>query len=158
MAKRFELEMSECVIIGIGNILKSDDGIGVHAIRYLQDRLPQDVTLVEGGVYSPDLLIFLEDCHKVIFIDGLDAQEEPGAIYRFSPREVKRDTSTPPLSLHDFGLYDLIASAELLDQCPQEMTIIGVQIKSLETGMELSKELQDTLPEIHRLVMEELDD
>jgi len=149
--------MSECVIIGIGNILKSDDGIGVHAVRYLQDRLPQDVTLVEGGVYSPDLLTFLEDCRKVIFIDGLDAQEEPGAIYRFSPREVKRDTSSPPLSLHDFGLYDLITSAELLDQCPEEITIIGVQIKSLETGMELSGELRGTLPEIHRLVMEELD-
>ena len=149
--------MSECVIIGIGNILKSDDGIGVHAVRYLQERLPEDVALVEGGVYSPDLLTFLEDCRKVIFIDGLDAQEEPGSIYRFSPKEVKKDTSTPPLSLHDFGLYDLIHSAELLDQCPEEMTIIAVQIKSLETGMELSEELQGTLPEIHRLVMEELD-
>lgn len=149
--------MSERVVIGIGNILRSDDGIGVHAVRYLQERLPEDVTLVEGGVYSPDLLTFLEDCRKVIFIDGIDARDEPGAIYRFSPREVKRDNSTPPLSLHDFGLYDLINAAELLDQCPEEVTIIAVQVKTLETGMELSRELREVLPEIHRLVMEELD-
>jgi len=149
--------MSERVIIGIGNILRSDDGIGVHAVRYLQERLPEDVTLVEGGVYSPDLLTFLEDCRKVIFIDGIDARDEPGAIYRFSHREVRRDNSTPPLSLHDFGLYDLINTAELLDQCPEEVTIIAVQVKTLETGMELSRELREVLPEIHRLVMEELD-
>ncbi|MDY6796572.1 MAG: HyaD/HybD family hydrogenase maturation endopeptidase [Actinomycetota bacterium] len=150
-------EMSDCVVIGIGNLLMSDDGIGVHAVRYLRQRLTLDVELLEGGIYSPDLLYFLENRRKAVFIDGVDAGEEPGTIYRFSPHQVARGKTAPALSLHDYGLYDLLNAAILLDQCPEEVTIIAVQVKSLETGMELSGELRDRLPDIYRLVMEELD-
>lgn len=149
--------MSDCVIIGIGNILKTDDGIGVHAVRYLRDRLPGGVLLVEGGTYSPDLLPCLEKRRRAIFIDGVDARDEPGVIFRFSPRELARRLPSVPLSLHDFGLYDLITAADLLDLRPADITIIAVQVKSLETGTELSPELEEALPRIHRLIVEELD-
>ena len=147
--------MEECVIIGIGNVLHGDDGLGVHAIRYLKERMPESVTLVEGGVYGLDLLTWLDGPRHAIFIDAMDVEDEPGSVYRFSPQDVLEQPKTP-LSVHDLGLYDLIAAAKLLDQCPEHITIIAVQIKSVAMGMELSKEVRDALPHVHRLVLEEI--
>jgi hydrogenase maturation protease len=148
--------VSEFVVIGIGNLLMSDDGVGIHAVRYLEGKLPESVPLVEGGVYGIDLLTYLEGRDKAIFIDAIDAGEEPGAVFRFSPREVRRSQETPAVSLHDLGLYDLIAAAQLMEQCPEDIIVIAVQVKSMETGMELSREVRDSLPHVHRLVLEEL--
>jgi len=75
--------MSDSVIIGIGNLIRSDDGIGVHVARRLQGMVPDDVEVVEGSVYCADLFGFLEGRSKAIFIDGIDAGEEPGAVFRF---------------------------------------------------------------------------
>lgn len=147
--------MQDCVIIGIGNALHGDDGLGVHAIRYLEGRLPEGVDLVEGGVYSLDLLPYLDGVSHAIFIDAMDVGDEPGSIYRFSPQDVMEQPKTP-LSVHDIGLYDLIAAAQLLDQCPERITIIAVQVKSIAMGMDLSPEVREALPHIHRLVMEEI--
>jgi hydrogenase maturation protease len=149
--------MSDCIIIGIGNPLAGDDGIGAHAVDYLQGKLPDEVTLVEGEVYSLDLLPFLEGRDQAIFIDGVDIADDPGAVYRFSLEDVAQRLPAPSLSMHDFGIYELIAAARLLDQCPSRITIIAVQVKSLEVGMELSSEVRDSLPHIHRLVLEEID-
>ncbi len=147
---------ADCVVIGIGNPLHGDDGVGVRAVECLRGRLPENVELVEGMIYGPDLLPCLEGRGKAIFIDAIDAGEEPGAVFRFSPREVRQDKGAPALSLHDFGLYELIAAAELLDQCPKEITVIAVQVKSMEMGMELSPEVEAALPHVSRLVLEEL--
>jgi hydrogenase maturation protease len=147
--------MQDCVIIGIGNLLHGDDGVGVHAVKYLEGKVPENVRLVEGGVYSLDLLVFLEGVSHAIFIDAVDVEDEPGAIYRFSPQDVMEQPKTP-LSVHDLGLYDLIGAAELLDQRPEHITIIAVQVKSLEMGMDLSPELRKALPRIHGLILEEI--
>jgi hydrogenase maturation protease len=147
--------MQDCVIIGIGNLLHGDDGVGVHAVKYLEGKVPENVRLVEGGVYSLDLLAFLEGVNHAIFIDAVDVEDEPGAIYRFSPQDVMEQPKTP-LSVHDLGLYDLIGAAELLNQRPEHITIIAVQVKSLEMGMDLSPEVRKALPRIHGLILEEI--
>jgi hydrogenase maturation protease len=151
-------EMSKnCVILGIGNVLMRDDGVGVHVVRRLRERVPEGVELVEGGVYAPDLLVFLENRRKAVFIDGVDVGEEPGAVFRFPARKVGRKLSSPPISLHDYGVYDLITAAELLGQCPEEVVIIAVQVKSLDTGTELSEEVERAVPRVCELVMEEIE-
>lgn len=148
--------MSECVVIGIGNVLMSDDGVGIHAVRYLEDKLPDDVPLVEGGVYGLDLLPSLEGRDKAVFIDAIAAGEEPGAVFRFTPEDVRKSRDALAMSLHDLGLYELIAAAQLLGQCPRSIIVIAVQVKSLEVGTELSPEVRDALPHVHRLVLEEI--
>lgn len=148
--------MSGCVIIGIGNPIKSDDGVGVEAVRYLEGRLPGDVELVEGSVYCADLFGFLEGRSKAIFIDAIDTGEEPGAIFRFSPDQVRHRKSGIPMSVHDFGPYELIATARLMGQCPEDIIFITVQVKSVELGEELSEEVRAAIPRIHELVLEEL--
>ena len=147
--------MKDCVIIGIGNALQGDDGVGVHTIRYLQERMAANVILEEGRVYSQGLLTRLDGAKQASFSVAWDVGGEPGSIYRFSPQEVLERPKTP-LSVHDLGLYDLIAAAKLLDQCPEHITIIAVQVKSLAMGMELSKEVREVLPRIYKLVLEEI--
>ncbi|MEJ5186453.1 MAG: hydrogenase maturation protease [Candidatus Geothermincolales bacterium] len=151
-------DLSRYVIIGIGNPLCRDDGFGVHALRYLRGRVPEEVELVEGSIYGPDLLPFLEGKAKAIFIDALDAGEEPGALFRFSPEQVSLELPSIPVSLHDFGVYDLLRAAELLGQRPEEVVIIAAQVKDLGVGMELSPELEALLPRVCELVLEEIGD
>ena len=134
----------------------SDDGIGVHAVRYLEGRLPDDVELIEGSVYCADLLPFLENRRKVVFIDGIDAGAEPGTLFRFSPDEVRNQKRNEPVSLHDFGVYELITAAKLLDQCPEDIILLVVQVKNVEIGEELSREVREAIPRIHRLLLDEL--
>jgi hydrogenase maturation protease len=147
-----------CVVIGVGNPLCRDDGFGVHALKYLQGKVPEYVELVEGSIYGPDLLPYLEGKTKAIFIDALDAGEEPGALFRFRPEEVAQRLPSIPISLHDFGLYDLLRAAELLDQRPEEVVIIAAQVKELGIGTELSPELESLLPRVCELVLSEIED
>lgn len=148
--------MSNVVVIGIGNIYHGDDGLGIHAVRRLRERLPGDVEIVEGGVLGLDLLPFLEGKEKAVFIDAIDAGEAPGAVFRFSPDRVPRGRTPPPVSLHDLGLYELVGAAQLLDQCPREIVVIAVQVKELGVGSDLSTEVEAALPVVCRLVEEEL--
>ncbi|MDD5748341.1 MAG: HyaD/HybD family hydrogenase maturation endopeptidase [Actinomycetota bacterium] len=143
------------IVIGIGNILNSDDGVGVYALRTLQEMLPPDVETLEGSVYCADLLPYIENKSKVIFLDGVDAGDEPGAIYRFDGKEVEKAYSIP-VSLHEFGVSELIAVAELLGQCPEEIVLFCVQVRKIETGMELSKEVKEAIPKLCELVLSEL--
>ena len=148
-------DAADCVVIGIGNPLQGDDGVGMRAVKSLEGCLPPKVTLVEGMIHGPDLLPFLEGKEKAVFIDAIDAGEEPGAVFRFSPRDVRQERAVS-VSLHDFGLYELIGAARLLDQCPDDIVVIAVQVKSLEVGTGLSPEVERALPHVRRLVLEEL--
>jgi hydrogenase maturation protease len=147
--------LSDTVVIGIGNLIKCDDGIGVHAIRELQGRVPAEVELVEGSIYCADLFCFLEGRSKVVFIDAIDAGEEPGAIFKFSPDEVRQKAAVP-LSIHDFGLYELIQTARLMDQCPEDITIFAVQVKETDFGDQLTEKVAAAVPRVCELVLEEI--
>ncbi|MBU4240195.1 MAG: hydrogenase maturation protease [Actinobacteria bacterium] len=135
-----------------------DDGIGVHVIRHLQGKLPGGVELVEGSIYSVDLLTVLENRRKVVFIDGIDAGEPAGEIFRFSLADVPQRRTGVPLSLHDFGIYELVAAAKLLDQCPGTVILIAVQVGDVELGERLSDQLAESIPRICQLVLDEVID
>lgn len=148
--------MKETVVIGIGNTIMKDDGVGVHAVKLLEGRVPSGVEVVEGSVYSPDLLSCIEGRKKAVFVDGIEAGEEPGAVFRFLESEVKRSTRDVSVSIHDYGLYDLITAAKLLDSCPDEVVLIAVQVKEIAPGEELSEELEAVLPGVCELILGEL--
>lgn len=149
--------MPEVVVIGIGNPIKSDDGVGVEVVRRLDGRVGPAVELVEGNVYCADLFTFLEGVERAIFIDGVDAGEEPGSIFRLGPRDIKAKTANP-LSIHDFGLYELINTARLMGQCPEHITILAVQVKDVGFGDVLSREVAAAVPRVCELVLEEIGD
>jgi len=152
------LDIEETVVIGIGNTLMSDDGIGVYVVRALEGCVPDGVELVEGSVYCADLLPALEGRKNAIFIDGIDAGCEPGAVFKFNAEEIKERKPSIPLSLHDFGVYELLTAAELIDARPANVILICVQVKDTNVGLELSKELAHVVPRVCDLVLKELSD
>ena len=135
------------LILGIGNLLMGDEGVGVHAIRALQDEpLPEGVELLDGGTGGFHLLAYLRDYPRVILIDATIDGSEPGTVRVIQPRFL----SDYPRSLgaHDIGLRDLLESATLLGPLPT-IDLITVSIGEIgEPTVELTPAVQQALPEV----------
>ncbi len=146
------------VIIGVGNPLCSDDGLGIHFVRRLQElgnRIPSSVEVVDGGTGGLNLLPFMQGRRRVIFVDAMDAGEEPGYIFRFRPDQVSIETHHE-ISMHDVDMGSLLRTARLSGDYPDEVLIFAVQVKRVEVGQELSSPVQRALGRVLELVLEEL--
>ena len=145
------------VILGVGNILLKDEGIGIHAIRALQDGpLPTDIDLeiVDGGT-SPNVLYLLDGADRLIVVDAVNGGGEPGTIYRFRPNDIELE-GEGILSMHQIGLLEDLEMMECTGDRPKETVIIGVEPKEMGLGLELSLELEQKIPQIIKLVLEEI--
>jgi hydrogenase maturation protease len=130
---------SKTLVIGLGNILLSDEGLGVHAVNALRERYafrPQ-IALLDGGTLGLDLLPYLEGRSRVLFIDAVDAGEVPGSIVTLDGDRVGH-ASGPRLSVHHAGLGDLLFAARMQGICPDEVCLVGMQPASMAPGLELS--------------------
>jgi hydrogenase maturation protease len=145
------------VIVGVGNILLKDEGIGVHVVRVLQEMSlaspKEEVEVVDGGT-SPAAFDSAEGVDKLIIVDAARGGGEPGTIYRFTPDQV---SGGPKLltSLHDLGLLDSLRMMESLGNPPRETVIIGVEPAEVDWGLELTPALRGKLPDVVRRVVEE---
>jgi len=146
----------EILVLGVGNLLLRDEGVGVHVVQRLQDmELPPNVEVVDGGTGGFDLIDYIADRKKVIVIDTVKAGEAPGTLYRFDAKDIET-TPKRSLSLHDIDLADMLWLADMMGKKPEDMTVIGVEPKSMEMGLELSKEVEHQIPKIVELVVMEL--
>ncbi len=146
------------VIIGVGNLLLQDEGVGIHAIQELQRRaLPPEVEVVDGGVAGMRLLDFLQGAARVLLIDAADMNLPPGTVFRFTPEEVRAGAKEVRFSTHDLGLLEVLELAKALGQCPEEVIIIGVQPKEIAWGTELTPEVQAAVPKVIEAVLREID-
>lgn len=132
-----------------------DEGIGVHLIRYLQDKkLPDDVELIDGATGGFDLLTFIQDADRVVIVDAIKAHGAPGDIYKFGPEDYETDVF-PKTSLHDVSLKDIFQIVKLTGPLPS-ITIFGVEPKTLDWGMELTEAVEAVLPRLGELVLKEI--
>lgn len=144
------------LVLGVGNVVLKDEGIGVHVVRAMTDReLPENVTLHEGYVAGIDLLDIIQQADRLIIVDSLDAGAEAGAVFRFRPHEVETMLREHKTSLHQVDLMETLRIARFCGHCP-ETVIIGVQPKAVEWGLEPSPELQEKVPLIMEIVLREL--
>jgi hydrogenase maturation protease len=144
------------LIIGIGNLLLSDEGIGVHTAWALQkENLPDFVEIVDGGTAGTELVDLLCGREKVIFIDAVDADIEPGTILKMGPDDLAVKT-VQALSLHDAGLLDTLTMAKYFGDAPKEVVIIGVKPKDISPKIGLTDELTLALPKIMSTVIKEI--
>ena len=149
--------MGKKVVLGIGNLLMKDDGVGVHAVRALEKcQLPPDVELVDGGTAGCDLLPFMSGAEKIIIVDALKGGGPPGAVYRLTPEDCGRQTLGRTLSLHDLGILTALHDLALLEGKIPPCVIIGVEPGEIDWGMELTPEVSAVLPRVLELVQKEL--
>jgi len=143
------------VIIGIGNLILKDEGIGVHVIRELEGReLPPGVEVMDGGTATMELLGIIQEAERIIVVDALRAGGEPGTIYRVLPEDLMSETGRP-LSLHQVGLLEVLGMAEQLGG-HGKVVIIGVEPKEISWGTELTVEVEAKVPRVIEAVLEEV--
>jgi hydrogenase maturation protease len=151
-----EISPPKTVILGVGNVLLSDEGIGVHVVNELSTmELPPGVSVVEGGTDGFRLLNIITETDRLIVIDAVKGGAEPGSIYRFNVGDVKNVPSGFRTSVHQVGILEVIDLSGLIGKTPKT-TIIGVEPKSLEMSLELTPEIKAKIPRIIELVFEEL--
>ncbi len=149
--------MKHTLILGLGNPLLGDEGIGTRVIEELRGLgLPAGVAVVEGGTAGLGLISLMEGYQRVIIVDAADMGRPPGQVVRFTPSEVQFKMAEAPLSLHQIGLGEALVVAEALEMAPAELIIIGVQPGRVEAGAGLSPEVEGAIPQIIRLVLDEL--
>jgi len=147
----------QVLVLGIGNSLMSDDGFGIRVVEQLQRRyrFPDNVRVLDGGTLGLDLLPHLEGVEKLLIVDAVDMKSEPGTVFRLEGEEVPRAFANK-LSVHQMGVQDLLAVAELQGCCPPELVFWGVQPGSIEMEMELSPAVRPAVDQVADKVAAEL--
>ena len=147
---------AKIVVLGLGNALLKDEGLGIHVIHALQhNSIPEDVEIIDGGT-SPDIFHLIEDAHKLIVVDAARGGGEPGTIYRLTPDDIASQCELT-LSTHDISLFYSLRLMESLGNSPKETVIIGVEPKEIALGLELSSELEQKVPSVIKVVLEEIE-
>jgi hydrogenase maturation protease len=140
-------------VVGIGNVLLRDEGIGCHVVHALEGISLPDVKIIDGGT-CPDVLQLLGDADKLVIVDAVKGGGTPGQIYRFHPEDITLEQK-PFLSIHDVGLVDSLRLMQLWRNIG-EAVIIGVEPREVNWGLELSPELQERMPQIIGTILSEL--
>ena len=145
------------LVLGLGNSIMTDDGFGVEVVNTLASRyhFQDEVTLLDGGTLGLDLLPRLEGVESLLIIDALDMRDEPGRIFRLEGAEVPKAFASK-LSVHQMGLQDLLAVAELQGHVPRRLVVWGVQPACIEMGTELTAAVQAAVATVVDKVLEEL--
>ena len=151
------LKSKKVVVIGVGNLLLKDEGIGVHvahAMNGITSTGNMELEVVDGGTL-PEAAIFCEGVDKLIVVDAVQAGGEPGAVYRFHHEDIEMDDRVFT-SLHQLSLLDNLWLMEKFGQKPGEVVIIGVEPEDIDCGLELSATLQKRIPQIIDVIMNEV--
>ena len=149
--------MQRTLILGVGNLILSDDGVGIHAVRLLQKKVKFDesVQVVDGGTCGLDLLQYLEGIDRLIVLDAAKPDHSPGKITRITGVKVPAYLSIKT-SPHEIGLPELLFAAKLTDIYPKEVVIFCVEALSLETGIELSPIVEKQVDNLIQQVQAEI--
>jgi len=140
------------LILGVGNVLMGDEGVGVHAVRLLEQReWPAGVTLLDGGTGGFHLLSHIGDCDVLVMIDATLDGRPPGTVSVIEPRYACDFPKA--LSAHDIGLKDLVDSAAILDMMPR-VVLVTISVAGLQPmQMTMSTEVEASLPEVESTVV-----
>jgi hydrogenase maturation protease len=143
-------------VLGIGNLLLKDEGVGVHLVEKLADVIDDtNIKIIDAGTY-PDFLSLIEDnLDKLIIVDAVKNGDQPGTLYRFDFDVVDLE-GAPTFSLHDIGVIDSLRTMALFNKQPKSTVVIGIEPKTIDFGLELSPELVEKLPKIIELVVQEI--
>jgi hydrogenase maturation protease len=148
--------MLRTVVVGVGNTIHSDDGVGVHAIKRLQadPRVPSDITLLDGGTFGIELLAYVQGSSRLLLLDAVDVGKQPGTMVRMSGHELRGFPCGA--SVHQLGVADLLATLPLVSDIPRETVLLGVQPATTDWGTELSPSVEASLGPLVDAAVEQL--
>ena len=144
------------IVLGVGNLLLSDEGVGVHVARELMGmELPPGVSVVEGGTAGLNLLHLIRDADRLIVIDAVQGEGAPATVYRFDMDDIQDKGRGLIASVHSLGVREVLDLCALTGKGPQT-TVIGIEPERLEIGTELSDKVRAKVPLLLRLVLQEI--
>ncbi|MCX6068776.1 MAG: HyaD/HybD family hydrogenase maturation endopeptidase [Chloroflexi bacterium] len=146
------------LVIGVGNRILSDEGVGVHIIERLLAayNIPEDVLLLDGGTLGLDLLYYLKGVKNLLLVDAVELRKDAGTLVRMVNDEVPAFLSIK-MSPHQVGIPDMLAVAKMKDLYPENVILWGVEPDSLEIGMDLSPTVEARVPVLIDEVLKQLE-
>jgi hydrogenase maturation protease len=146
-------------ILGIGNVLMGDDGLGPYAVQILASRyeFPEHVELVDGGTPGLDFLPYISHARSVIVLDTVSSKGDPGTLKIYRDQEIIGSAPPPRLTPHQPGLREALMATELTDASPGEMVLLGVVPETLEQGTTLSEPVLAAVEDVVATVITELE-
>jgi hydrogenase maturation protease len=155
---REPLQAGQILVLGLGNLLNSDEGFGVHVARALQadvaPRYPQ-VDFVDGGTLGLNLLPMVEQASHLLLVDCVNAGREPGTVVELAGEEIPLYSGVK-VSLHQTTFQEVLGLADIRGALPSHLHLIGVQPVSLAIGTDLSPEVKVRVPQVAARVEEVL--
>ncbi|WP_170932729.1 HyaD/HybD family hydrogenase maturation endopeptidase [Desulfosporosinus sp. FKB] len=136
----------EIGILGLGNSIRQDEGVGIHLLERLRNDLPPEIVLLDGGTDGLRLLEFVENTKRLIVLDAVEAGKKPGEVVVWRGDDVPKYTSNK-LSVHQMNFAEVLYWAGFQGCSPDEIVVIGVQPENLDWGTELTETLQRSIPE-----------
>ncbi|RAU20665.1 HyaD/HybD family hydrogenase maturation endopeptidase [Paramagnetospirillum kuznetsovii] len=145
------------VILGVGNILLTDEGVGVYAVNELLARydLPEEVEVIDGGTSGMDCLDQVSGADHLLIADAMRAKKDPGTITRLSGDQIPAFFKTK-ISPHQVGISDMLAALNFHGLMPANIVLFGIEPQSFATAMELSPGIAAILPQVVDMIVAEL--
>ncbi|MFO8031503.1 MAG: HyaD/HybD family hydrogenase maturation endopeptidase [Desulfohalobiaceae bacterium] len=138
--------MQKLLVLGVGNILLMDEGLGVHAVKDLQkESWPPGVDFLDGGTFTQDVFYLFEGYEQVLVLDIVKAAGQPGELYHMTEQDLIQDKQQA-LSLHDIDLLDSLRMAELSGHKPR-LEVLGLEPERIDWGLEMTSALQQAYSE-----------
>lgn len=146
------------VVLGVGNLLLRDEGVGVHLIQKLREmEVGEGVELIEGGTSVLDFLTRMEDISKLIIVDAIKLGGKPGTTYEICVDDFLLKGGKDITSLHQLGVVETLALIKKMGKLPPTV-IIGIEPKEIDYGLELSPEIERELEKMVNLILKEVRD
>ncbi len=144
--------MLMAMILGVGNTLLKDEGIGIHLLNFIQALNPQwqaedGIEMLDGGTLSFDLLSSIRADQNLIVLDAINLKQAPGTVYCLHDQAMDEFLSQPGKSVHEVSLLDLFDMSRLVEQLPEKRALIGIQPDSIDWGSDLTPIVEKALPE-----------
>ncbi len=140
-------------VLGMGNLIYSDDGAGLRALRQLEKdpALPAGVDIVDGSAAGLPVVNLIENAERLLILDAVHVGAVPGTVVRLDDSDLKEISGGA--HVHELGVSDLISALRLMGKMPRQMVLLGIQADSIALGTELTPAVESGLP---RLVSESL--
>ena len=149
-----QIKSNPIVLLGVGNILLTDEGFGVHVVNQLREDyvFNPPITILDGGTMGMELLTYMRGMTKLLLVDAINGGDAPGTVYEF-PHEEMNSYFTEAISVHEVGMQDILRIRALQEDPLEDAVVIGVEPENLELGLDLSETTQVVVKDVKERIL-----